>query len=166
MKRICLLLALALLAGCTTEGPQSPTANRQLKEQWKPIGNRKAKVVLWGIVHNHARGKFDALLKLTNDYEVVGWVDDTASTAMRMQEPKPERYAKWPKIDGAKVLNHEIPCDLVVVECSNSELVEVSTKLALAGYPMHMDKPLGTDLVGSRKLSNICESRNIPRQIG
>ena len=80
---------------------QLPTINYQLKDKWKPIGNRKAKVVLWGIVHNHARGKFDALLKLTNDYEIVGWVDDTASTAMRMQEPKPERYAKWPKIDGA-----------------------------------------------------------------
>jgi predicted dehydrogenase len=93
-------------------------------------------------------------------------VDDSSSKAMRMQEPKPERYAKWPKIDGAKVLNHEIPCDLVVVECSNSELVEVSTKLALAGYPMHMDKPLGTDLVGFRKMSNICEARNIPLQIG
>ena len=159
MWRTFALLALVVFAGCAT--PEQSAA-----EKWKPIGNRKAKVVLWGIVHNHARGKFDALLKLKNDYEIVGWVDDSSSKAMRMQEPKPERYAKWPKIDGAKVLNREIPCDLVVVECSNSELVEVSTKLAMAGYPMHMDKPLGTDLVGFRKMSNICEARGIPLQIG
>lgn len=157
-----LLSGLALLSGCV--GVSEVTG-----PQWKPIGNRKARVVQWGIVHNHAQGKFDALLKLTNDFEVVGWVDDTASTAMRMQEPKPNYYLEErgiPRIDAEKVLNHEIPVDLVVVEVSNSELVEVSTKLAQAGYPMHMDKPLGVDQVGYRKMSNICEARGIPLQIG
>jgi len=161
------LLVLPALAECVCEAPggcaQQGAADCQ---KWKPIGDRKVKVVLWGIVHNHARGKFEALLRLTNDYEIVGWVDDSASTAMRMSNPKPEKYAKWPKIDGEKVLSHEIPCDLVVVECSNSELVDVSTKLAMAGYPMHMDKPLGIDQVGFRKMSNLCEARGIPLQIG
>ncbi len=136
---------------------------------WRPIGNRKAKVVLWGIVHNHAVGKFDALMKLADDYEVVGWVDDTASTAMRMQEPRPDYFSRErgiPRVDGEKVLRHEIPCDLVVVEVSNAELVGVAAKLAAAGYPMHMDKPLGTDLEGFRKMSAICEARGIPLQIG
>ena len=153
------ILLCELVAGCrATEEISGP--------QWKPIGNRKAKAVLWGIVHNHARGKFDALRRLTNDYEVVGWVDDSKSTAMRMQEPRPNTYTNWPCIDGAKVLNHEIPCDVVVVECANSELVEVSTKIALAGYPMHMDKPLGVDQAGYRRMSNICERHGIPLQIG
>ena len=136
---------------------------------WKPIGKRKAKVVLWGIVHNHATGKFDALMKLTDDYEVVGWVDDSSSTSMRMQEPNPDYYEKErgiPRIDGGKVLNHEIPCDLVVVEVANAELVDVATKLATAGYPMHMDKPLGTDLEGFRRMSGICEAYGLPLQIG
>ena len=91
--------------------------------QWKPIGNRKAKVVLWGIVHNHARGKFNALLKLTDDFDVVGWVDDTASTAMRMKNPDPKNYEKFPKLTPDQVLN-EVKPDLIVVEVSNSELVE------------------------------------------
>ena len=134
--------------------------------KWNPIGNRKAKVVLWGIVHNHARGKFDALQKLADDYEFVGWVDDSASTAMRMQEPNTAFYAAWPKLDGEALLRGEIPCDLVVVECSNSELVEVSTRIAEAGFPMHMDKPLGIDQVGFRKMSAICEANDIPLQIG
>ena len=134
--------------------------------KWRPIGDRKARVVLWGIVHNHARGKFDALLKLTDDYEFVGWVDDSTSTAMRMQEPNTDFYSKWPKLDGNAVLRGEIPCDLVVVECSNSELVEVSTPIAEAGLPMHMDKPLGVDQAGFRRMSGICEARGIPLQIG
>ena len=138
----------------------------RVKSKWHPIGNRKAKVVLWGIVHNHARGKFDALLKLADDYEPVGWVDDSASTAMRMQEPDTAFYSKWPKLDGEEVLRGEVPCDLVVVECSNSELVAVSTRIAEAGLPMHMDKPLGTDQAGFRRMSALCEARGIPLQIG
>jgi len=133
--------------------------------QWKPIGDRKARVVLWGIVHNHAKGKFDALRKLTNDFEVVGWVDDTASTAMRMKNPDPKHYEKFPKLTPDQVLN-EVKPDLIVVEVSNSELVEVATKIAAAGYPMHMDKPLGADPVGFRRMSDICKARGIPLQIG
>ncbi len=133
--------------------------------QWKPIGNRRAKVVLWGIVHNHAEGKFGALLKLTNDFEVVGWVDDTASTAMRMKDPDPKKYAKFPRLTPDQVLN-EVKPDLIVVEVSNSELVDVSTKIAAAGYPMHMDKPLGTDPAGFRRMSDVCKARGIPLQIG
>lgn len=155
----CLALA-ALFAGysCADDAAMSGP-------QWKPIGNRKAKVVLWGIVHNHAKGKFDALLKLTNDFEVVGWVDDTASTAMRMKDPDPKNYERFPKLTPDQVLN-EVKPDLIVVEVSNSELVEVSTKIAAAGYPMHMDKPLGTDAAGFRRMSDICKARGIPLQIG
>ena len=160
-------VAFTLVASAALQVAGCATGDRDVAgAHWKPIGGRKAKVVLWGIVHNHARGKFDALLKLTNDYEVVGWVDDTKSTAMRMQEPNPQAYEKWPRLDGEKVLAHEVPCDLVVVECSNTELVEVSTKIAKAGYPMHMDKPLGADLAGFRRMSSICEVRGIPLQIG
>ena len=137
-----------------------------LKNMWHPIGDRKARVVLWGIVHNHARGKFDALRKLVDDYEVVGWVDDSASTAMRMKDPDTSFYAAWPKLEGEAVLRGDVPCDLVVVECSNSELVEVSTRIAEAGLPMHMDKPLGTDQEGFRHMSALCEARGIPLQIG
>ena len=152
------ILLCELVAGCrATKEISGP--------QWKPIGNRKARVVHWGIIHNHSRGKWDAVLKLTNDFEMVGWVDDTASTAMRMQEPKPQRYEKYPRLTPRQVFD-EVKPDLIVVECSNSELVEVSTEIAKHGIPMHMDKPLGVDQRGYREMSNICEARGIPLQIG
>ncbi|MBQ7189067.1 MAG: Gfo/Idh/MocA family oxidoreductase [Kiritimatiellae bacterium] len=164
MKKLGCLLCLTALSWVSVFAADTPAAANGVA-QWKPNGRQRQRVVLWGIVHNHARGKFDALLRLTNDYEIVGWVDDSASKAMRMQEPNPKSYAKWPKLDGEKVLK-EIKPDLIVVEVANSELVEVSTKIAEAGFPMHMDKPLGTDPVGFRKMSDICRARNIPLQIG
>ena len=156
--RLAMGVLAAMLAGCST----SPDVSGP---QWKPIGNRKARVVHWGIIHNHSSGKWDAVLKLTNDYEMVGWVDDTASTAMRMVEPSKDRYSKYPCFTPRQVFE-EVKPDLIVVEVSNSELVEVSTEIARHGIPMHMDKPLGSDLAGFRRMSAICEARGVPLQIG
>ena len=153
-------ILLSEAVGCATG-----TTSGQQQGKWKPIGNRKARVVHWGIIHNHSTGKWDAVLKLTNDYEMVGWVDDTASTAMRMQEPNRKRYAKYPCFTPKQVFE-EVKPDLIVVETSNSELVEVSTEIARHGIPMHMDKPLGTDQVGYMKMSRICEEQGVPLQIG
>ena len=161
LKNIALVgILLSEAVGCATG-----TTSGQQQGKWKPIGNRKARVVHWGIIHNHSSGKWDAVLKLTNDYEMVGWVDDTASTAMRMQEPNKKRYAKYPCFTPREVFE-EVKPDLIVVETSNSELVEVSTEIARHGIPMHMDKPLGTDQVGYMKMSRICEELGVPLQIG
>lgn len=158
-----LLLGAVLLAnmfaGCATENVETAVP------QWKPIGQRKARVVHWGIIHNHSKGKWDAVLKLTNDYEMVGWVDDRASTAMRMREPGVGIYTNYPCFTPQQVFD-EVKPDLIVVETANSDLVEVSTEIARHGIPMHMDKPLGIDQIGYRKMSRICEARGIPLQIG
>src|SRR5574344_248746 len=135
MKNLLGLLFVMKLAGCTVIAP-SPSSSHFDSSPWRPIGNRKARVVHWGSVHNHSQGKWDAVLKLTNDFEMVGWVDDSASTAMRMQEPKKKLYKKYPCFTPRQVFE-EVKPDLIVVECSNSELVGVSTEIARHGIPMH-----------------------------
>ena len=100
-----------------------------------------------------------------NDYELVGWVDDRKSKAMRMQEPNVNVYTNLPCFTPQQVFN-EVKPDLIVVETANSDLVEVSTEIAKHGIPMHMDKPLGVDQEGYAKMSAICEARGIPLQIG
>ncbi len=141
------------------------TGTSAAEAQWQPTTNKKIRAVLWGVVHNHARGKFDAMRKLKDDYEIVGWVDDSASQAMRMTDPKLDHYKAYPKLTPREVFD-EVKPDLIVVEVSNSELVEVSLECARRGYPMHMDKPLGTDLEGFQEVSDICRRRNIPLQTG
>ena len=161
LKNIALVgILLSEVTGCATG-----TTDGHQQGKWKPIGNRKARVVHWGIIHNHSQGKWDAVRKLTNDYEMVGWVDDTKSTAMRMQEPKTSLYTNYPCFTPRQVFE-EVKPDLIVVECSNSELVEVSTEIARHGIPMHMDKPLGVELSGFRRISDICRKHDIPLQIG
>ena len=150
------ILLCELATGCATG-----TTSGELQGKWKPIGNRKARVVHWGVIHNHSTGKWDAVLKLTNDFEMVGWVDDTASKAMRMVEPNRNNYTNFPCFTPQQVFE-EVKPDLIVVETANSDLVEVSTEIAKHGIPMHMDKPLGIDQKGFRKMSAICESLGVP----
>ena len=159
-----ILLLEAAFVGCVSEGgPRSVATTGSPK--WKPIGNRRARVVHWGVIHNHSRGKWDAVRLLKDDYELVGWVDDRASTAMRMSEPKIDVYTNYPCFTPQQVFD-EVKPDLIVVETANSDLVEVSTEIARHGIPMHMDKPLGTDQEGYRRMSAICEARGVPLQIG
>ena len=159
-----LFVCLIAFGGCASQS-DNPTICQSDNSRWKPIGNRKARVVHWGIIHNHSTGKWDAVLKLTNDFVMVGWVDDTASKAMRMVEPNRNNYTNFPCFTPQQVFE-EVKPDLIVVETANSDLVEISTEIAKHGIPMHMDKPLGIDQVGYRKMSNICEAKGVPLQIG
>ena len=103
-----ILLLEAAIVGCATG-----TARTEDAPKWKPIGNRKARVVHWGIIHNHSYGKWDAVRLLKDDYEMVGWVDDRASTAMRMQEPRVGIYTNYPCFTPQQVFD-EVKPDLIV----------------------------------------------------
>ena len=50
MKSI-LLICLFALTGCVCNSNTQKPDNSNIATQWRPIGNRKARVVHWGIVH-------------------------------------------------------------------------------------------------------------------
>ena len=109
MKKTLLgILAAMVLAGCVGVNPALTGP------EWKPIGKRKVRAVLWGVTHNHAKGKFDAMRLLKDDYEIVGVVDNSASKVMRMAEPNLKHYEKYPKYTPEQVLK-EVKPDLVVI---------------------------------------------------
>lgn len=133
--------------------------------KWKPVGDRKIRVVHWGICHSHSKGKWVAVKKLSDDFEILGWVDDTDSKAVRMNEPKKKNYEGYPCFTPEQVFN-EIKPDLIVIETANDDLVGVATQVAKHGIAMHMDKPLGTNSKGFARISKMCSDKNIPLQIG
>ena len=110
-----ILLLEVALAGCASETVENRSDLNSTVcsgPKWKPIGNRKIRVVHWGIIHNHSKGKWDAVRLLKDDFELVGWVDDRASKAMRMSEPRVGTYTKdgaaWKILAGAKRV---VACD-------------------------------------------------------
>lgn len=130
-----------------------------------PKPSRRVRAILWGVTHNHALGKFEAMRKLKDDYEILGIVDNTDSKVMRMCEPDMSKYAGLPRFTPEQVLN-EVKPEVAVIEVSNQELIGVALKCAKAGIAMHMDKPLGFTLEGFREVSDICRKGNIPLQTG
>ncbi len=157
MKKL-LIFALALLMA-------TGLSAQECNGKWTPVGNRKIRVVHWGICHGHSKGKWVAVKNLASDYELLGWVDDTDSKAVRMNDPKMKVYEDYPCFTPEQVFN-EIKPDLIVVEVANDDLVGVATQVAKHGIAMHMDKPLGTNLKGFARISKICSDNNIPIQIG
>lgn len=157
MKRVLLFaLALFVAAGLSAQSNDG---------KWRPVGNRKIRVVHWGICHAHSKGKWVAVKNLSDDFELLGWVDDTNSKAVRMNEPKKKNYAGYPCFTPEQVFN-EIKPDLIVIETANDDLVGVALQVAKHGIAMHMDKPLGTSPKGFARINKICRENNIPIQIG
>ena len=46
----------------------------------------RIKIVQYGVTHEHAAGKIASLRKLTDIFEIVGVIDDRASTAARFPQ--------------------------------------------------------------------------------
>ena len=174
MKCTFLSFALIALTACAETGANVDVETSKTFDMRRPRAedytsgpkpSRRVRAVLWGVTHNHALGKCEAMKKLKNDYEVVGIVDNTSSKVMRMCEPDMKHYEGLPRFTPEQVLN-EVKPDIAVIEVSNQELIDVALKCAKAGIAMHMDKPLGFTLEGFKEVSDICRARNIPLQTG
>ena len=123
-------------------------------------------VVQFGVSHEQANGKLATLRALPDDFEIVGVVDDRASTAPRWPLRRPDSL-----VEGLPLISEEealaIPdLDAAFVEVTNSELVDVAERVLSRGLPMHMDKPGGESYEPFRRLRTGAKSRGLPFQMG
>jgi predicted dehydrogenase len=126
---------------------------------------KKLKLVQFGVTHEHAPGKIATLKKLTDIFEIVGVVDDRASTAARYpQLVNMQPYEGLNLISEADFFAMD-DLDLVVVETANADLTPTALKILEKNLPMHMDKP-GGDAALFDKLSLEYEKRQLPFQMG
>lgn len=127
---------------------------------------KKLRVIQIGVCHEHAGGKLATLRALKDDFEIVGLVDDRASTAPRWPLSHPDSL--WEGIpslalDDALALPD---LDAAFVEVTNAELVGVAERVLLRGLPMHMDKPGGESYAPFERLRTGAKARGLPFQMG
>ncbi len=135
-----------------------------LAQENKPTHVSKIKIAQVGICHEHAN-RMDTLRKLSDDYEVVGVVDDRHSTAARYggSNLKPYQGLKWMSLDEL----FELPgLQAVMIETANGDLVPTAIQCMEQGLAIAMDKPGGEDIALFKKLLEGCEERSLPFQIG
>ena len=147
-------------AGCAGAATSGAAA------RWTPKGpaGRKVRVVMWGICHEHADGKFKSLTKLPNDFELIGIVDDRASKTARVPNDF-KRYDGIRRLTEEEVLSDK-SIDAVLVEVANDNLVDIGMKCARHCIPMHFDKPCGQTYQPFADMVEICRRKNLPLQIG
>ncbi|OAM87957.1 Gfo/Idh/MocA family oxidoreductase [Termitidicoccus mucosus] len=126
------------------------------------------KIAQLGVSHEHAAGKMRSLRLLPDAFEIVGVVDDRATT-------RAANYIHWDKeesaYDGLPRLTEEelfaLPgLDAVAVEVPNLELVPAARRCLARNLPIHMDKPGGGALLPFVQLRRDYEAAGLPFQMG
>ena len=121
----------------------------------------KIKIGQIGTGHAHAAGVFSQLRQVTDDFEVVGIVEN---------DPK-RRTTLGDAYQGVRLISEEqllnIPgLQAVVVETEVQDLLPTAERCIAAGMNIHLDKPAGESLVEYQKLLDEVARRKLHLQMG
>jgi len=112
-----------------------------------------------GARHEHASGKMEALRRLTDHYEVVGFVPEEGAA-----EGGASCYADVPLMTEEQLLS--MPgLQAVAVETDMTELVATAARCVERGLHLHLDKPGGETLEPFRRLLDGCRQRGLALQM-
>lgn len=120
----------------------------------------RVKIGQIGVGHEHASGKIEALRRLSEHYEVIGYVEE--------ENPgwcSPEAYRGLPRMTEEELLSTP-GLQAVAVETNMPELVSTATRCMERGLHMHLDKPGGETLEPFRQLIDGCRTRGLALQMG
>lgn len=118
-----------------------------------------------GVCHEHAQGKIVSLRGMPDVFEIVGVVDDRASTSAKFAGGDLKPYEGLRFVSEEALLNTP-GLQAVMVETPNADLVPTACRCMERGLAMHMDKPGGEALEPFAHLRQGCEERNLPFQMG
>ena len=94
----------------------------------------KVRIAQVGVTHEHAPGKIVSLKKLTDFYEIAGYVNDLSFNSLpeHYSDHSPSFYEGLRELSMDEVLN-DPALQAVTVEVPNNELVSMAMKFAERG---------------------------------
>lgn len=125
----------------------------------------RIKVVQFGVTHEHAGGKIATLRKLADIYDIVGYVDDRATSPVRFIDEGLKPYEGLRKLTAEEAFATP-GLRLAMVEVSNPYLLDMAFECLRHNLAMHMDKPPTENLARYRALLAGCRERGLPFQMG
>ena len=125
------------------------------------VKKEKIKIGQIGTGHAHASGVFSQLRQVTEDFELIGIVEN---------DPK-RRKALGDTYQGVKLISEEQLLNTkglqaVVVETEVQDLLPTARRCAEAGMNIHLDKPAGENLDEFKKLLDEVRRRKLHLQMG
>ena len=128
---------------------------------------KKINVIQIGTSHEHAEGIMATLRRMTDVYNVLGVVEDQfcQTPTLKSQGWLQAGFDGLKRFTLEEELSH-LEVDAYFVEVPNDDLISVAEMCLKTGKPIHMDKPVGIDLVRYKHLLDAVEAQNIPFQMG
>ena len=121
----------------------------------------KIKIGQIGTGHAHASGVFSQLKQVTDDYELVGIVENDPQRRKALGD----EYQGVTLISEEQLLNTP-GLKAVVVETEVKDLLPTASRCVKAGMNIHLDKPAGENLEDFRQLLDEVASRKLHLQMG
>ncbi len=133
--------------------------NNQAEAQ---AGAKPVRAALWGTEHSHTTGKLKAMLD-SPAYQVVSVCEgDAPAKARAMKDP---RFQGLSWVSESQLLNDN-SIQLVVVECSVWQALEMGRKVIAAGKHLHIEKPPGNQWAPFRAMVEEARARRLLLQTG
>lgn len=134
---------------------------------WSPIAHAQSKprirVGQIGTKHGHASGKWEAVKKQSDHFELVGIVEADQTQKEKVQRTATYADCTWLTVE--QLLN-EPGLQLVFVETEIDQLLDVAEKCLKAGMHIHLDKPAGASLDHFKRVTQIAADKRRLIQLG
>ena len=121
----------------------------------------KIKIGQIGTGHAHARGVFSQLRQVTDDFEIVGIVENDP----KRRKALGDSYQDVKLISEEQLLNTK-GLQAVVVETEVQDLLPTARRCVEAGMNIHLDKPAGENLIDFKNLLDEVQRRKLHLQMG
>ena len=156
--------SLALMGGEASAEEAAPVEiPEDLTGQNPPEGFKKVKIAQIGVRHGHASGKMASLKKLPKYFEIVGIAAESPEDEKAHRNDGVYAGLKWLTQD--EILNSP-EIEAVCVETEIDQLMPTAARVARAGKPMHVDKPLGQSMEECHLLIDACRETGVLMQPG
>lgn len=122
----------------------------------------KLKIIQIGTGHPHAGGKMN-VYRNAPDFEVVAVVEDNAQ--LRSAAKKSLVYQDLPFISLEQALNTP-QLKALAIETEVKDLLDYAQQAIDAGFPIHLDKPAGSDFSHYQQIVKQAEQKKLTIQMG
>ncbi len=157
-------IAAGLIAPASSVASSTYAQSPQPASDGTPAGtNNKRKIKFGQIGTQHAHASKLGVYRNSNDYELVGVVEDDPQARRRAQSSAV--YANVPWMTKEELLSQK-GLEAVLIETHVRDLLSNAQAAVDAGKHVHLDKPAGNDLAAYRKLLDAAASQKLMVQMG
>ncbi len=122
---------------------------------------KRLRVAQIGIEHDHGSSTLEAMLNLTDDFEVVAYAEPGFVAMKEYNDHQKRQLERVEKKCSVEEVLAMTDLDAIVVETHDTQLSKYAQMVADKGIHLHVDKPCATDYQSMKRLIDTVKEKNI-----